>query len=97
MGEKISLNNILIDYWGMVSYHTSSPLFESICRYYTTTYRFYNCTRKEEKQKAKEKGKDIPNWMQTDKKDFLSEWYKEIEESNRMGKTRDLFRKIRDT
>ena len=60
MGEKISLNNILIDYWGMVSYHTSSPLFESICRYYTTTYRFYNCTRKEEKQKAKEKGKDIP-------------------------------------
>ena len=56
MGEKISLNNILIDYWGMVSYHTSSPLFESICRYYTTTYRFYTCTRKEEKQKAKEKG-----------------------------------------
>ena len=35
--------------------------------------------------------------MQTDKKAFLSERYKEIEENNRMGKTRDLFKKIRDT
>ena len=35
--------------------------------------------------------------MQTDKKAFLSEQYKEIEENNRMGKTRDLFKKIRDT
>ena len=32
-----------------------------------------------------------------DKKDFLSEQCKEIEENNRMGKTRDLFKKIRDT
>ena len=32
-----------------------------------------------------------------DKKTFLSEQYKEIEENNRMGKTRDLFKKIRDT
>ena len=31
------------------------------------------------------------------KKAFLSEQCKEIEESNRMGKTRDLFKKIRDT
>ena len=31
------------------------------------------------------------------KKAFLSEQCKEIEENNRMGKTRDLFRKIRDT
>ena len=30
-----------------------------------------------------------------DKKDFLSDQYKEIEENNRMGKTRDLFKKIR--
>ena len=33
----------------------------------------------------------------TDKKVFLSEQSKEIEENNRMGKTRDLFNKIRDT
>ena len=32
-----------------------------------------------------------------DNKAFLSEQCKEIEESNRMGKTRDLFKKIRDT
>ena len=32
-----------------------------------------------------------------DKKAFLSNQCKEIEESNRMGKTRDLFKKIRDT
>ena len=32
-----------------------------------------------------------------DKKAFLSEQWKEIEENNRMGKTRDLFKNIRDT
>ena len=32
-----------------------------------------------------------------DKKAFLSEQCKEVEENNRMGKTRDLFKKIRDT
>ena len=32
-----------------------------------------------------------------DKKAFLSDLCKEIEENNRMGKTRDLFKKIRDT
>ena len=32
-----------------------------------------------------------------DKKAFLSEQCKEIEENNRMGKTRDLLKKIRDT
>ena len=31
-----------------------------------------------------------------DKKAFLSDQYKEIEENNRMGKIRDLFKKIRD-
>ena len=31
------------------------------------------------------------------KKAFLSDQHKEIEENNRMGKTRDLFKKIRDT
>ena len=32
-----------------------------------------------------------------DRKTFLSDQCKEIEENNRMGKTRDLFKKIRDT
>ena len=34
---------------------------------------------------------------QSGKKACLSDWCKEIEENNRMGKTRDLFKKIRDT
>ena len=34
---------------------------------------------------------------QRDMKAFLSDRYKEIEENNTMGKTRDLFKKIRDT
>ena len=32
-----------------------------------------------------------------DKKAFLNDQYKEAEENNRLGKTRDLFKKIRDT
>ena len=32
-----------------------------------------------------------------DRKAFLSDQYKEIEENNRVGKTRDLFKKTRDT
>ena len=58
----------------------------------------------EEKQKAKEKRKDIPNLnvvfqriAKRDKKAFFSDQCKEIEENNRTGKTRDLFKKIRDT
>ena len=58
---------------------------------------------KEEKQKAKEKRKDthlnaeFQRIARRDKKTFLSDQCKEIEENNRMGKTRDLFKKIRDT
>ena len=35
--------------------------------------------------------------LRRDKKAFLRDQCKEIEENNRMGKTRDLFKKIRDT
>ena len=35
--------------------------------------------------------------QQEEKKAFFSDQWKEIEENNRMGKTRDLFKKIRDT
>ena len=38
----------------------------------------------------------VPN-SKENKKVFLSDQCKEIEENNRMGKTRDLFKKIRDT
>ena len=52
-------------------------------------------------KKANKKGKDIPgaefqSIARRDKKAFLSEQCKEIEENNRMGKTRELFKKIGD-
>ena len=40
---------------------------------------------------------DFQRIARRDKKAFLSDQCKEIEENNRMGKTRDLFQKIRDT
>ena len=40
---------------------------------------------------------EFQNIARRDKKAFLSDQCKEIEENNRMGKTRDLFKKIRDT
>ena len=40
---------------------------------------------------------EFPRIVRRDKKAFLSDQSKEIEENNRMGKTRDLFKKITDT
>ena len=40
---------------------------------------------------------DFQRIARRDKKAFLCDQCKEIEENNRMGKTRDLFKKIRDT
>ena len=39
----------------------------------------------------------VPRIARRDKKVFLSDQCKEIQENNRMGKTRDLFKQIRDT
>ena len=58
------------------------------------------------RREAKSKGKkgrythlnvEFQRTARRDKKAFLSDQCKEIEENNRMGKTRDLFKKIRDT
>ena len=57
-------------------------------------------------RKAKSKGEneryshltaEFQRIARRDKKAFLSDQYKGIEENNRIGKTRDLFKKIRDT
>ena len=52
---------------------------------------------KGEKERYKHLNADFQRIARRDKKAFLSNQYKEIEENNRMGKTRDLFKKIRDT
>ena len=59
-----------------------------------------------ERREAKGKGKkernthlnaEFQRTARRDKKAFLSDQCKEIQENNKMGKTRDLFKKIRDT
>ena len=61
-----------------------------------------SCEKKREKSKGeKERYKHLNAEFQRiarrDKKAFFSYQIKEIEENNRMGKTRNLFKKIRDT
>ena len=60
------------------------------------------CQRREvknkgEKERYKHLNAEFQRMARVDKKAFLSDQYKEIEENSRMGKTRDLFKKIRDT
>ena len=52
---------------------------------------------KGEKEKYKHLNAEFQRTAKRDKKAFFSDQCKEIEENNRMGKTRDLFKKIRDT
>ena len=52
---------------------------------------------KGEKLRYKHLNAEFQRIARRDKKAFFSDQCKEIEENNRMGKTRDLFKKIRDT
>ena len=52
---------------------------------------------KGEKERYKYLNSEFQRIAMRDKKAFLSDQCNEIEEKNRMGKTRDLFKKIRDT
>ena len=52
---------------------------------------------KKEKEQYTHLKAEFQRISRRDKKAFLSNQCKEIEENNRMGKTRDLFKKIRDT
>ena len=52
---------------------------------------------KGEKKRYKHLNAEFQRIARRDRKDFLSNQCKEMEENNRMGKTRDLFKKIRDT
>ena len=52
---------------------------------------------KGEKERYKHLNAKVQRIARRDKKDFFSDQCKEIEENNRIGKTRYLFKKIRDT
>ena len=52
---------------------------------------------KEEKERYTHLNAEFQRTARREKKAFLSNQWKEIEENNRMGKMRDLFKKIKDT
>ena len=52
---------------------------------------------KGEKERYKHLNAEFQTIARRDKKAFLSDQCKELDDNNRMGKTRDLFKKIRDT
>ena len=52
---------------------------------------------KREKERYTHLNAEFQRIARRDKKAFLNDQWKEIEKNNRMGKTRDLFKKIRDT
>ena len=52
---------------------------------------------KGEKERYSHLNAEFQRTAKRDKKAFLSDQCKEVEENNRMGRTRDLFKKIRDT
>ena len=52
---------------------------------------------KGEKERYKHQNAEFQRIARRDKKAFLNDQCKEIEENNKMGKTRDIFKKIRDT
>ena len=54
-------------------------------------------TGKAEKERYKHLNADFQRIARRDKKAFFSNQCKEIDKKNRMGKTRDLFKKIKDT
>ena len=54
-------------------------------------------TSKGEKERYKHLNAEFQRIARRDKKAFFSDQCKEIEENNRMGRTRELFKKIRDT
>ena len=63
----------------------------------TNRYERRKAKGKEEKEQYTHSNAEFQRIARREKKAFLSEQSKEIEKNNRIGKTSDLFKKIRDT
>ena len=63
----------------------------------TNSYKYKRSEKQRRKARYTHLNAEFKRIPSRDKKAFLSDQHKEIEENNRMGKTRDLFKKIRDT
>ena len=62
----------------------------------TNSYEKKRSEKQREKERYTHLNEEFQRIARRDKKAFLSDQWKEIEGNNRMGKTRDLFKKIRD-
>ena len=71
----------------------TEPLSESL---YDLAVKKREVKSKGDKERYKHLNAEFQRIARRDKKAFLSDQCKDIEENNRMGKTRDLFKKIRD-
>ena len=69
----------------------------AVCGGFTNSCKKKEAKSKGEKERYKHLNVEFQRIARRDKKAFLRHQCKEIEENNRMGKTRDLFKKIRDT
>ena len=64
---------------------------------FSSAFSYATLSGKGKKERCTHLNAEFQRIARRDKKAFLSNQCKDIEENNRMGKTRDLFKKIRDT
>ena len=74
-----------------------SKCIQKLCLHCSLLAEKRGSKRQRRKGKIIHLNAEFPRIARRDKKAFLSDECKEIEENNRMGKTRDLFKKMRDT
>ena len=68
-----------------------------VCRGLTNSYEYKRNEKQGEKERYTHLNEEFQRIARRDKRVFLSDQCKKIEESNRMGKTRESIKKIRDT
>ena len=83
------------------SFPTFILFYYKLCRFvvekFEGTYKNREAKGRGEKERYTHLNAEFQRITRRDKKDFLSDQCKAIEENHRMGKTRDLFKKIRNT
>ena len=93
-----TLKSLLQHYSSKASILRCSTFFKvHLSHPYMTTGKTRALTRGTEKERYTHLNAEFQRIASKDKKAYLSDQCKEIEENNRMGKTRELFKKIRDT
>ena len=84
----LQVDSLPLSHWGSPSISTSSQKYQPVS---------WEAKGKGEKERYIHLNAEFQTKARREKKAFLSDQCKEIKENNRMGKTRDLFKKIRDT